>query len=77
MSTPRKSTVTARAQFVAKWAHKREACVAALRAGWSVYAVVRAYEVTERMVRIWHAEERIPPCTGPKRPMPEVGQILT
>lgn len=60
-----------------KWSHKRSECVAALRAGWSVHAVVRATGVPEPTVRRWKTEENIPNHTGPKKPMPEVGQKLT
>jgi hypothetical protein len=60
-----------------KWEHKREASVLALIAGWSVHAVVRAYEVPESTVIKWKQAANIPPHTGPKRPMTDVGQILT
>lgn len=60
----------------AKWAHKREACVKALKAGWSIHAISRAYELPEYMVANYREEENIPPYTGPKKPTPDVGQIL-
>jgi hypothetical protein len=63
----------------ARWEHKRAASIIALKAHWSIHAIVRAYEVPESVVRRWKEEAKIPPHKGLRtpRPMPEVGQILT
>ena len=61
---------------IAKWEHAREKSIKALRAGWSVGAVVRAYELPERMVRYWREQAKIGSVIGKCRPTPEVGEVL-
>jgi len=61
---------TLRSKHEARWAHKREECVKALRAGYSVGAIARAREVPETAVRHWQKQAGIPAYTGKPRPMP-------
>jgi hypothetical protein len=71
-----KAGATVSRRFMEKWQHKRAACVATLREPASVGFTARLHEVPETAVRHWQQQEGIPPYNGPKRPMPEVGQIL-
>lgn len=67
---------TPRPNSHAKWQHKKDECVKALLNN-SVHAVCRAYEVPEHMVLHWRRTEGIPPYKGPKKPTPNVGDILS
>lgn len=66
------------AESLAKWEHLRAKSVTALRAGYSVGAIVRAYEVPEHMVRHWREEAGIAPAKagGKGRSTPAVGEVL-
>ena len=59
-----------------KYGHKRDQTVKALRADWSVGAIVRAYEIPEHVVRTWQQQEKIPPYRGIRKATPDVGAVL-
>ena len=65
------------AASLAKWAHKKDMSLKALRAGWSVGAVARAYETPPRVITHWRKEAGITPAVQSRcRPTPAVGEVL-
>lgn len=73
MKTPaQKAANTHHANYEAKWAHKRAACIATLREPRSVGYTARLHGVPETAVKNWQREEGIPAYVGPKRAMPDV-----
>ncbi len=75
-TTARQSTATLRLKHQARWAHKREDCIATLREPKSVGYAARLHGVPETSVIRWRDEESIAAYTGPKLRMPEVGAKL-
>lgn len=80
MRTPRSksSEYKATAASLAKWGGAREKAVVALRAGWSIGAIARAYELPPHIVKYFRDDAGIPVVkAGGTRPTPNVGDLLT
>ena len=74
---PKRETVSVDCQK--KWAFRERDCIIALKNGWSIASIARAYSVPERIVVHYRVVNNIPivPSAGYGRTTPDVGQDLS